>query len=256
LPLACPHLRKFIDPQEAALITLFALGLGAKDCARLTIGDVDATGGSVATNRAAIAIPEPARACLRAQRLMRQWAGGANSDPSLAEHGRGLTHRQIKTHLGNALQQLGFELNIASFDDRIWPSQRWLFERGLAVHRTHAADKIERADALYGRAPKPRCRHRLPNWIAVGERQLTHSHRLCASIEPTDARPPQGGYVVHAVEATEQVQLWAVSEYGQPAGHLWSVETECGLVWLQSMEPQLPPMDGIETALRQMQSGK
>jgi hypothetical protein len=248
-------LRSFIDPRAAIVIAFFSLGLGAKDCARLSIGDVAEDASSVATRRNHIEIPPQARPALRAQRLLRTWAGGGLLDPFLAEHGRGLTPHQIKDLLDKSLRTLGFDLDIRSFDDRLWPSQRWLLGHGLAVHRTRDADAIERADALYGRSPERLCRHGLPNWVEVNGNSLSHSQHLCRSQEPAEVRS-HPGYSLHAVETSVDVQRWAVTRYGEPAGQLWSVASPYGLVWLQSMEPILPAIDDVEKAVLQTQLAK
>jgi hypothetical protein len=248
-------LRCFIDPRAAAVIALFSLGLGTKDCARLSMADVAQDATSVTTRRRRIKIPAQARPAFRAQRLLRSWSGAGMADPFLTEQTRGLTPHQIKDLLDKSLRTLRFELDARSFDDCIWPSQRWLLAHGLAVHRTRAADEIERADALYGRSPERLCRHGLPNWVAVNGNSLSHSQHLCRSQEPAEVRPLPG-YRIDVIETSDGVQRWAVTCLTQPAGQLWSVATPYGVVWLQSMEPILPAIDEVVKAVLRAQLAK
>jgi hypothetical protein len=100
-----------------------------------------------------------------------------------------------------------------------------------------------------------RCRHGLPDTVAVEGVSLSHSQRLClapgpASEVPAEVRPSSAGYAVRTTRRSPLGTVVAVSRFGEPAGELVALETPSGQVWLQVGTGTAPSLEAIAAEIR------
>jgi len=242
-------LRRIGHPQRPAIVALVASDVRFDDMLRLRTRDVAPDGAVVGTRTRTVSVVWGGRPYLAALRRLRLAMSHSLDSPLLARDEMGLAQADVRSELALALEALGVRIRPVDLGTALTPSQRWLAERGLAVERTRAADRPGDVIEPTRRVRDPRCRHGLRNFVDVAGHALSHSQLLCRATESDETRSPAAGYVIEPVAAEPRVRLWSIRRDGQPAGHLWSVESALGRVWLQKMAGPLPVLGGVSAGV-------
>jgi hypothetical protein len=133
--------RRFRDPQVAALTGLAALELARDEILGLQLADVASEGDEINLWHDKLTVPEVLRPVIRAQRLRRLRAGALESEPLFMDGRRPLSARRFATLAIAGLEELESALPRVPLHERPAADERWLLERGIAISWIARADR-------------------------------------------------------------------------------------------------------------------
>jgi hypothetical protein len=220
-------LRIAMSPHGPAACALLAMGLDTRGIEAVTIEDVAPTGEWVLIGDEPIEVPRGAHVYLRAQRILRLGETSDRSAQFIALRGTPLGRTTIASAIKATLASVGIAVERRDLDGSVRPTERWLFEHGLAI--TSTAPTI--AEGGPGR-----CRHGLPPTFN-GRVSLSHSRRLCRAQALEDIVTPAARTT--AVEDRGRAGMYQVLCDGVTTRLLFGVDGPTGRVWIESgIEPE------------------